>query len=434
MSNRIKITKQLIQQARANRPSKGASFFRDSSLIGFGLKVSQSSLKYIVERKVGKDGPVRRVEVGSADYMPLEQARIEAQRRLADLADGIDPSITAKKKPDAPTLKQALEDMLADRPYRENTKKQHHQRVNYAFRDWLDFPLTQITEALLSERHKEIAWSMGSRKANSRTNGLCQARCCITTLSTIFNFAKYRYRSASGDRLITENPCKFLSETRSLQKTPTRRDYCPPSQMQFLYDAVLEVSRPELRAYFLFLVLTGFRKMEAKQLRWDEVDERSRLISLPNERVKTGTGRAIPITTQLQEILIAMRHQQRLGIQSDFVFKSPDYGKPVSDVVIYPTFSRIRESSGVKDLKIHGLRRSYITHGSGLCSERFQKKLVGHAADITGLYDCSTVDDLREGAQAIADHIEKLLTSGGKITAAHILAPPPSRLNHIASA
>lgn len=62
--HRLRITVKLIEQMRAKAVEQGQFFVRDSELIGFGLRVNKLRVSYIVERRVGGSGPVRRVDIG----------------------------------------------------------------------------------------------------------------------------------------------------------------------------------------------------------------------------------------------------------------------------------------------------------------------------------------------------------------------------------
>lgn len=158
----------------------------------------------------------------------------------------------------------------------------------------------------------------------------------------------------------------------------------------------------------MFLVYSAFRFSEARLLRWSEVDLVNGTITLPDERVKTGSGRTIPITSQLRLILETLRKDQ-LDLDCEHVFaNTPTSAWP--DYKLTRAITNIKAQTGITDLSNHGLRRTWITHAKNYVDYNDRKLLMGHKTDVTGDYHCTPVDDLRTPAQRAADHITKLMT------------------------
>ena len=78
-------------------PKRGQVIYRDTMLLGFGVRVGAKSKTYIAEGQVNRR--TRRVTIGRADLYPPETARRKARVVLGDMADGVDP--TAEKRKDA---------------------------------------------------------------------------------------------------------------------------------------------------------------------------------------------------------------------------------------------------------------------------------------------------------------------------------------------
>src|ERR1700746_2976356 len=71
-------------------------FYRDTKLVGFGLRVGTQSKVYIVEARVRGSGKPVRVKIGHHGVFTAEQARNRAKTILGDIAGGKNPLDEAK--------------------------------------------------------------------------------------------------------------------------------------------------------------------------------------------------------------------------------------------------------------------------------------------------------------------------------------------------
>jgi len=93
-SARIAITEDFIDNAV--RPSSGQIIYRDSKLVGFGLRVTSGSKSFIVEHRV--NGKNSRVTIGRADLFSVAEARDEGAQLLRQMIRGVEP-LTMRNKP-----------------------------------------------------------------------------------------------------------------------------------------------------------------------------------------------------------------------------------------------------------------------------------------------------------------------------------------------
>jgi integrase len=91
----------------------------------------------------------------------------------------------------------------------------------------------------------------------------------------------------------------------------------PPREGFFEHDEYLKV-RAQLPASYQdvldFAYYSGWRRNEILGLTWDEVDLKGGVIRLPPQRSKTRTGRVLPISPPLQQVL---KRRQRLKQPKD---------------------------------------------------------------------------------------------------------------------
>lgn len=93
---RIDITQDFVQNVVFPPSRENQILYRDSKLIGFGLRVTpRSSKSYFVEARV--NGKTRRVTMGRAEFFSIEEARDEAVRLLRQMHNGITPMTLRRK-------------------------------------------------------------------------------------------------------------------------------------------------------------------------------------------------------------------------------------------------------------------------------------------------------------------------------------------------
>ena len=92
---------------------------------------------------------------------------------------------------------------------------------------------------------------------------------------------------------------------------PNRLEENPPRDGFFEHDEYIKVRAHLPRSYqdiLDFAYYSGWRRNEILELTWDEVDLKGRVIRLTPRRSKTRTGRVLPISPPLQQVL-ARRHR-----------------------------------------------------------------------------------------------------------------------------
>lgn len=99
-----------------------------------------------------------------------------------------------------------------------------------------------------------------------------------------------------------------------------------------------------------FAILTAARSGEVLGARWDEIDMRARVWTVPAERMKAGKEHRVPLSDRAMAI-IAELHQARV---SDFVFPGFKRGCPLSNMALEAVLRRADV-----DVTTHGFRSSF---------------------------------------------------------------------------
>lgn len=121
--------------------------------------------------------------------------------------------------------------------------------------------------------------------------------------------------------------------------------------------------------YLEGLLLTGSRREELAQLRWDDVDFRWRSLTI---RDKVEGQRVIPLPPYLAHRLNALPRR------NEFVFSSPT-SKSGRLADVYRAHQRALEVAGLPHLTLHGLRRSFGTLAEWVeCPVGIVAQIQGH--------------------------------------------------------
>lgn len=407
MKHKLKITKQTIATIEKYRPAKGKVFVRDTSLTGFAVCVSVKQAVYISEGRVRGVGTPRRITIGRVDLVELDDARRQAKAFLLDLANGIDSknSDDDQEERTVPTLEQALELYLTQRPLTQNSQRQYRNNITVNLIALMPKPIDSISETLVIREYERI-----------KKRAPVVAHKVMAMLHGVLSFASAHpdCRYKDGTRMLMVSPVRILSELRMTAKPKPRTDHLTVDELPAFAKALSGIEDMTARNLILFILLTGCRLDEARLLRWSEISMLRFRIDLPAERVKTKAGRVLPITVEIQAVL---EQQGRLKTEvSPYVFPSKTGVSYIAENAVRQSFSEVRKAIWRPDLKIHGLRRTYITLTSKhmIMSEHEQKLLVGHTLDQTGRYRQTSFEDLKFAAQRATTHISGLMSQDQK--------------------
>lgn len=375
---------------------------------GLQLRVTERSVKtFLVRKKIGNKSV--RVTLGRYPEMTIEQARRQAAREMSKLVDGLNPnSVRREEEKRSITLSDVLDDYVAARKsLKKSTADDYRKRLRELFPDWQNRAIATITRNMVAQRHSTI----GARSPSQANKGM-------RILRALFNFAAGAYEDAQGKPIILDNPVKRLSHTRAWYRVERRRTIIEPHQLEAWFKAVLNLkpvypgeSSETVRDYLIFLLLTGLRREEAASLTWQQVDLKSRKITVTD--TKNSDPHALPMTDYLFALLT--RRKELTG-ESSFVFAS-DESKRGYLHNPYKQMKRVIAESEVP-FTLHDLRRTFTTTAESLDISPYTiKRLINHRlpADVTAGYIVIHIDRLRKPLEDINAYI---LKAAGQVKAA----------------
>ena len=224
----------------------------------------------------------------------------------------------------------------------------------------------------------------------------------LILLRYIYNLGR-KWRVAG----MAENPTLGLSTAPDVQ----RDRFLTPEETQRLIRAIESDENQTAARAIMLLLLTGGRRNEITQAKWEYVNWERRTLLVPLS--KSGKPRAIALNGQALALLRAI---PRTG--NPHIFPSPVNGKP-SASLFFP-WDRIRRRAGLADVRLHDLRHSYASFlvNQGI-SLYVVQGLLGHAhSRTTQRYAHLAHETLLDAAERVSDVVSgaNARPSGGSDT------------------
>jgi len=385
--------------------TKTRALIADGGFRGLYLDVRPTG-KTFRYRFTDKNGKYRCVTVGDANILKLQDARKVAKdlARKAlmgeDICQKSSKSKLAQIKTDADEAKQkpvlTLEAFLRGRyiPFAKLTKRgfatEESILKNHIIPDLGHRPLLEITKSEIIEYIHLKLTQYKPGMVNRLLNGI----------KIIFSTAM----SWEIEGLI-KNPTQGIKQ---FADTGRRERFLNKEEAQKLLKAVLTSKNQMLAPIIAALLLTGCRKREILDARWDCVDLERGILIVPIS--KTGKPRQVYLSDPAKKIflqakaLLHIKMGQQAADACPWVFANPETGKPF--VSIFKAWHAARISVGLADVRVHDLRHSFassIVNGGGSLYDA--QKLLGHSSPrMTERYAHLASDRLLQVATDVSSH------------------------------
>jgi integrase len=412
MPETAKLTKRIVEAIPIPPKGKQAEVW-DSDLAGLHVRV-QASGRRTYRFKYRSAGRQVIVTLGQHGPVTAEQARERALTLAAAVADGRDPAQekqAAKHAAEEERRRAITLAELSERWFSEGPDANPDKRASSWASDRIAFkrhinPL--IGKVLVRDLKRDDVERMqrsiaaGATAMDERTGprgraivrgGRAAAARAVGVLSSCLSWAQDR-------GIVSANPCQRVKKLR----VEARERFLSEAEVGRLLDVVAAMEAeaallPVFADAIRLLLLTGARRSEVLNLRWEEVDLERGLIVLGGVRHKSGNTqgkKAIPVSAPVAA-LIAQR--PRLG---PYVFASPRNAlKPA--VGLPKAWRAVRARAGLLGVRPHDLRHSFASFGAaGGASLLLIGKALGHSqAATTARYAHLGNDPVRDLAEKV---------------------------------
>jgi len=312
-----------------------------------GLKVY--GLRYVDERK-----KQRQIKLGDSRDLTLDQARKQANKIRTRLALGEDIKQTAEDLRQAPTVAQFIHQSYLPfvQGYKRSWKCDLSLLKNHVEPVWGKKYLDQVTKADV------VALLAGHRK--TYTPGTCNR--LLILIRFMFTLA-LRWETPG----LKSNPAK----DHPLFKEQNHRErFLSELDAQALFAAIKTSRNPVLQHIIPMLILTGARKREVLDARWEDIDLDHN--SWRIHTTKSGQPRYVPLSDGAIALLAVMPRK------SEWIFVNENSGKPFAS--IYASWHAARTLAGLADVRVHDLRHSFASFLVNAGRSIYEvQRLLGHA-------------------------------------------------------
>lgn len=372
------LTELAIKKAKAPPAGQRLTLW-DNLLPGFGVRITdKGSRSFIVQRRIGKNGPMKRLTIGEVKLQKedggfsLAAAREVARGWIGQMKAGVDPKAAeleagqAAERERKDTFRYAWEqyERLRVAKQRERTQAETRRPFEKHFLPaWGERPLSSVTRRECFELIYAIAGDGRPIAANR----------ALANLSAFFGWAV-------GAGFVDTSP---VMRMEAPGEETDRRRVLAETELRWFWQASGELGWP-FGDYHRFLLLSAQRRSEVAGARWPEIDLDGAIWIIPAERAKGKRAHLVPLSPPA---LTLLRQVPRFK-DSDFVFTLRG-AAPVSG------FSRVKrrldklmtalavdagEREPIADWHLHDLRRTAGTALQALgFGEEIRAAVLGHS-------------------------------------------------------
>lgn len=168
---------------------------------------------------------------------------------------------------------------------------------------------------------------------------------------------------------------------------------------------ILEAAEPFYRAFYIALFISGLRMNEARQLKWQDVDFKNRIL---RSKQKGGSYKILPVSDLFITALKAIKKDEYPADR--FIFLNEKSKKPIGQV--RKALARACKIAKVdRHIYPHLFRHSVATFlmGENFSMRKLQNYMGHSKIGTTEFYTHVNVDDLRAGEQAVTKAMKKAM-------------------------
>jgi integrase len=321
--------------------------------------------------------------LGDAPTMTLAQARELANQNKLQAALGKDPVEQRKATAQVPTFAEFANNRYL--PYVQGYKRSADSDDSYLRNQILPVLgkkyLDEITKKDIIDLHHGL-------KAKGYKPGTCNRSLILVRYA--FNLA-IRWEIPG----VKVNPTK---DVPLFEDQAGKRDrFLTEAETHQLFEAVNQSENPMLKYIVAMLILTGARKREVLDAKWEDFDMERRQWRIPV--TKLGRPRYVPLSNGAISLLASVPHDEAVP----YVFANPDTGKPYSEV--FKSWDTARKRAGLPEVRMHDLRHSFASFLVNAGRTLYEvQRILGHTQiKTTQRYAHLSQDTLLDAADAVGN-------------------------------
>lgn len=323
------------------------------------------------------DGRPHRLRIGAFPEVPVDAARDQVRKWIAKQIDGVDLAAVKRARRVEPTFKDLFEHWLEYAKQHKKTWAEDERQFNKLLAGWHNRRLAGIKRSDVAALHARIGKEHGHYAANR----------LLALVRAMFN-------KAVDVGFEGPNPTKGIKKYRE----ESRDRFLQPSELKAFFKAVEGEPNETLRDFFILCLYTGARRSNVQAMAWAELDLDAAGWRIPD--TKSGDPVNVHLPAAAVEIL-----QRRQDQANDCPWVFPGGRKNRTSHLTSPkaAWKRLCERAGIKDLRIHDLRRTLGSwQAAAGTSMAIIGKSLGHRAGspATAVYARLNLDPVRASVDA----------------------------------
>ncbi len=355
-------------EAIAPPTDKDREEYRFKGEPGLVLRVTRSGVKTFsfVGRAKGS-GRLERVTLGKFRAVLPDEAKKKARQIAAQLARGESAAKAVRDKREELTLAELLTEYVAQSGAKHPEKMQSLWRLHMAER-WGNRKLSEVTFTAVAAWHRKLpeeinrkreaakaerlrlkatGQAVGRRMSNGApVEGTRTANQCLRLMHALYRWAIEKARLYKGD-----NPAHGVK----MFKETARERFLQPGEMTTFFAALAAEPNPEMRDFVMLALLTGARRQNVCEMRWQDLDLTRGEWRIPD--TKNGEPQAVPLVPEAASLLKARREALRESGKLT-IWVLPANSKSGHLTEPRKGMERMLRAAGIENLTIHDLRRT----------------------------------------------------------------------------
>lgn len=321
-----------MKNLEALKAKKTRYYAYDTKTRGLCLVVHPSGRKaFYLERKFNRKS--ERIKIGDFPEWPVKEARGEAGKWISEFAHGKSPAEARRALRGELTLADLWEEFKSRHlePYRKpKTVAEYERQYTVYLPKWHKKRLTSIKKRDVQTLHGDLGKENGEYVANR----------VASLLRAMYN------KATAWGHFTGDNPAVGIERFRET----SRERFLKDDELPAFFKALAEEEDATARDCIKMCLLTGARRGNVQEMRWDELDLDKALWAIPE--TKTGSQ---TVVLPLQAVEVLRQRHADLADET-WVFPSPRREGPYCD--LKGPWSRILERAGIRNLRMHDLRRT----------------------------------------------------------------------------
>lgn len=345
-----------VKKIRDAKPGAKTRIEWDPKIKGLGLRITPAGVKsFVLDYRV--NGQRKRMTLGRASNLSLEQASVLAAETLQGARRGVDPLEEVKARKKLPTVADGAEQFLTQYVPSRRAKGRLTERTEREYGRQIDrYILPKLGKKRIADVVKGDVEKMLAPLPSVMGN---RVRALVSSMFTQFEHWEYRPQHTNPARGIE----KAVEEARDRTLNET--------ELSALGKALNdEEGNPHAILAIRLAAVTGLRIGEIRQMRWEDIDFERGTLVLP----KTKTGRRLHTLPSAALALLA-----DVTPVSPFVIAGRYDKAPLDYRSVQRHWAKACTDAGIVGARLHDLRRTIMTEAAALgVGAHLLRDFVGH--------------------------------------------------------